>query len=144
MRAIYSHHPLTIVEIDKKTGHTWVILQRDSGYDLSSIRGSSSPIQLLDGSWLMIVHEVLFRDTRKYIHRFIWYNEDWSLKHVSLPFYFNELFVEFSLSIVFNDKDQMITVFYSTKDNSTEMITVPIKNVKWIPTDIKKWIQESI
>lgn len=143
LRAIYSHHPLTIVEIDKKTGNTTVVLQRESGMDMSSIRGSSSPVRLSDGSWLMIVHEVLFRDTRKYIHRFIWYNDDWTLKHISLPFYFNELFVEFCLSIALNEKDQTVNVFYSTKDNSSEMVVIQMKDIPWAPTDIQKWIQET-
>jgi hypothetical protein len=111
--------------------------------DLSSIRGSSSPIRLPDGSWLMIVHEVLFRDTPKYIHRFMLYASDWTLKHISLPFFFNELFVEFCLSIAFSEKDQMVSVFYSTKDNSTEMMTIPIGDIPWAPTDIQKWIQEA-
>jgi glycosyltransferase involved in cell wall biosynthesis len=143
LRAVYSHHPLTIVEIDKKTGHTTMILKRDlTDFDLSSIRGSSSPVRLPDGSWLMIIHEVLFRDTRKYIHRFMLYTSDWILKHISLPFFFNELFVEFCLSIAFNEKDQMVSVFYSTKDNTTEMMTIPIDEIPWAPNDIKKWIQE--
>ena len=144
LRAVYSHHPLTILEIDKKTGHTTMILKRElADFDLSSIRGSSSPIRLPDGSWLMIVHEVLFRDTRKYIHRFMLYTSDWTLKHISLPFFFNELFVEFCLSIAFSEKDQMVSIFYSTKDNSTEMMTIPISDIPWAPTDIQKWIQEA-
>jgi len=34
-------------------------------------------------------------------------------------------------------------VFYSTKDNSTEMMTIPISDIPWAPTDIQKWIQEA-
>jgi hypothetical protein len=70
------------------------------------------------------------------------YTSDWILKHISLPFFFNELFVEFCLSIAFNEKDQMVSVFYSTKDNTTEMMTIPIDEIPWAPNDIKKWIQE--
>jgi len=140
--AIYSHHPLTIVEIDPKNGNTKVSIQKESTeYDLSKIRGSTSPIRLQNGSWLVLVHEVLLRDTRKYFHRFIIYDKDWNVQEISMGFYFNELFVEFSLSIsIVND---VVTIFYSKEDNSTEMMTVSLLSVPWIPRDINKWIKET-
>ena len=137
--AIYSHQPLTIVEIDKKSGNTSIHLQKESIFDLSNIRGSTSPVKMTDGSWMMIVHEVLHRDTRKYFHRFIWYTQEWELKEISVPFYFNELFVEFTLSIsVTND---IITVFFSSIDNTTEMISISLGEIQWTFKDSMKWIQ---
>ena len=140
--AIYSHQPLTIVEIDKKSGTTTVALSKESTplYNLGSIRGSSSPIKLRDGSWLVLVHEVLQRETRKYFHRFMLYDSSWNLREISTSFYFSELFVEFSLSII--EIDGIITIFYSKEDNTTEIITVPFSSINWLPNDIQKWISE--
>lgn len=139
--AIYSHQPLTILEI-LKNGDTSILFQKESkDYDLSNIRGSSAPIKLDNGSWLVLVHEVLFRDTRKYFHRFMMYDKDWNLQEISLGFYFQELFVEFSLSI--SVSGDMITIFYSKEDNTSEFIVVPFQNISWLPKDINKWIKET-
>ena len=141
--AIYCHQPLTIVEIDKKTGSTTVALSKESTplYNLGSIRGSASPIKLRDGSWLVLIHEVLHRDTRKYFHRFMLYDSNWNLREVSTSFYFSELFVEFCLSIT--ETDGIITIFYSKEDNTTEAITVPFSSISWLPNDIRKWISDN-
>jgi hypothetical protein len=131
------------VEIDKKTGSTTVALSKESTplYNLGSIRGSASPIKLRDGSWLVLIHEVLHRDTRKYFHRFMLYDSNWNLREVSTSFYFSELFVEFCLSIT--ETDGIITIFYSKEDNTTEAITVPFSSISWLPNDIRKWISDN-
>lgn len=140
--AIYSHHPLTILSINKDTGDTKVHLQKKSSYDLSRIRGSTSPIKLPNGYWLMLTHEVLQRDTRKYYHRFMLYNKEWELQEVGLPFYFKEFFVEFSLSIIYNNND--VHVCYSTEDNTTEMFIMDFAKIPWMPKDIYKFVKDKI
>jgi hypothetical protein len=42
------------------------------------------------------------------------YDKDWNFKNISLPFYFEEFFVEFCLSISV-DKDKDITIFILRK-----------------------------
>jgi len=145
--AIYSHQPLTILEIDKKTGNTSVVLKKDTNkfnFDLSKIRGSTCPIKLSDGSWLMVVHDLLNRDTRKYFHRFMLYTSEWELKDISLPFYFKELYVEFTLSMLYTKEDNTVTIFFSKEDNTTELVTMLFDNIQWLPVDIHKWIIENI
>jgi len=137
--AIYSHHPLTIVEIDRDNGNTTVKLQKESNYDLSRIRGSAAPLKINTG-WLVLVHEVLFMDTRKYFHRFLLYDNDWNLQEISTGFYFNDFFVEFSLSISLTNDH--LTIFYSKEDNSTEIVTIPVNSIPWLPKDINKWLKE--
>ena len=145
--AIYSHQPLTILEIDQKTGNTSIVIQKDTNkfqFDLSKIRGSTCPIKMPDGSWLMIVHDLLHRDTRKYFHRFIWYTSDWELKCISLPFYFKELFVEFTLSIIYTKEDSNVTILFSKEDNTTELVNISFNQIQWLPNDIHKWVNENI
>jgi hypothetical protein len=140
--AIYSHHPLTILEIEPESGVCDVVIQKYSQYNLEHIRGSSIPIQLSDGSWLIVVHEVMQLDTRKYVHRLLKYDKDWNLLDVTYPFYFQNLFVEFCLSLYVVENS--LSIVFSTEDNTTEMVTIDIDKIDWLPRDIKKWIKENV
>jgi len=143
MYALYSHHPLTILEIDTENGNYKVIKEQYSEYNLRDVRGSANPIRITsDKSWLVLVHEVIHKNTRKYYHRFLRYSDNWELLDVSEPFYFKELFVEFSLSIMYDNNDIMI--LYSSRDNTTEMMTVDYSSIPWLPKDIKKFLIEKL
>ena len=138
--AIYSYHPFTLLEINKKTAECTVVFKKESKYDLSDIRGSASPI-LIEESWYILTHQVIDMNTRKYYHRFLKYSSNWELEEVSLPFFFEELFVEFSLSISYHPTKNEITVFFSKEDNSSKMVSVHLFDIQWIPNDINKWIK---
>lgn len=140
--AIYSYHPLTIVKVQPNSGETSIYkIKENNIFNLSGIRGSTSPVQLPDGSWIMCVHEVVHRDTRKYFHRFLMYTKDWEFKDISLPFYFKELYVEFTLSISF--KNNEITVYFSMEDNTSEMLSINLDDIKMVPKDTNEWIKET-
>jgi hypothetical protein len=139
---IYSHHPLTILELNPETGEETVIFEKFSRYNLSNIRGSSVPIRLQDNTWIMLVHEVVNIDTRKYYHRFLKYSSGWDLISVSMPFYFNNLFVEFTLSLFIKGKN--IHIPFSTEDNTTEIVVVQIDSIDWIPDDMRVWLKNNV
>lgn len=131
----YGHHPLTILEVEPNTGDVKIVCEKYSRLNFEDIRGSANPIRVVhENAWLFLVHEVAWRDTRKYFHRFLKYNNNWDLVDVSEPFYFNNLYVEFSLSIMM-DKNKVFIPF-STKDNSTELLTINYDNIQWLPKDI--------
>lgn len=142
--AVYSHHPLTILEINVKNGESTVIKEEFSEYDLSKLRGSSVPVKLPDGSWLFAVHEVIQKNTRKYFHRFLRYSKDWKLLDISLPFYIKTLFVEFTLSLCYDKDTNMVILPFSTRDNTTEVVSINLKDIPWIPKDIRKHINNLI
>uniref|UniRef100_A0A6C0KF39 Glycosyltransferase 2-like domain-containing protein n=1 Tax=viral metagenome TaxID=1070528 RepID=A0A6C0KF39_9ZZZZ len=137
--AIYSHHPLTILRIDTETGATTVTKEQYSEYDLSNVRGSAVPVRVGD-DWIVAAHEVVHKDTRKYYHRLLRYSSDWELKQVSEPFYFNRFYVEFTLSVMYNKNAQTLIIPYSTKDNTTEVMTIDYNSIKWLPKDMKQWL----
>jgi tetratricopeptide (TPR) repeat protein len=132
--ALYSHHPLTILEINPENGEHSVILEKYSNHNLKDVRGSANPLKVGD-YWFVLTHEVIHKDTRKYCHRFLKYSSNWDLLSISYPFYFQELFVEFSLSIMYNNNDLMIV--YSNRDNTTEIIYINPELIPWLPKDIK-------
>ena len=137
--AIYSHHPLTILELNPENGEYIVIKEKYSKYNLKDIRGSANPVKI-NNEWLILVHEVVHKDTRKYYHRFLKYSEDWELLEVSIPFYFKNFFVEFSLSTIYNNETNDVMIVYSTRDNTTEIITYDYSKIEWIPHDIKNYL----
>jgi glycosyltransferase involved in cell wall biosynthesis len=139
--AIFSHHPLRILEINPDDGECKLIIEKFSQYNLEHIRGSSIPIQLTDGSWLVVVHEVIQKDTRKYIHRLLKYSKEWDLLDITYPFYFQNLFVEFCLSLFVVDKT--LSIVFSTEDNSTEMVSIEMSKINWIPRKLKTWIADN-
>ena len=137
--ALYSHHPLTILEINPNNGEYTVIKEKYSKYNLQDIRGSANPIRIVnDNCWLVLVHEVVHKDTRKYYHRFLKYSNDWELLNISEPFYFKNLFVEFSVSIMHDNKSNNLMIVYSTRDNTCEIMTVDYSLVPWLPENIKE------
>jgi len=139
--AIYSYSPFTLLEIDKKTGECKVVFKKESSkYNLSEIRGSASPVKIND-CWYILTHQILNRDTRKYYHRFLKYSDNWELEDISLPFFFEELFIEFSLSISYHELKNEITIFFSKEDNSSKMVSICLFDISWLPKDINKWIQ---
>jgi glycosyltransferase involved in cell wall biosynthesis len=141
---VYSHHPLTILEVNTENGEYDVILEKYSDYDLSNMRGSGIPVKLEDGSWLFIVHEVVFKDTRKYYHRFLRYSKNWELLDISFPFYFKKLFVEFTLSLMYDKNNKEVFIPFSTKDNTTEYVSILYEKIGWLPKDMKKWLIDNI
>jgi hypothetical protein len=142
---IYSHHPLTILEIDPTNGNYNIVKEKYSRYNLKDIRGSSNPIKIGD-DWLILVHEVIEKNTRKYYHRFMKYSNEWELLELSEPFYFKNFFVEFSLSIINNNIDNIdiIDIIYSTRDNTTEIMKIDYSKMPWLPKDIKNFLIESL
>lgn len=147
MYALYSHHPLTILEINPEDGDYKIIKEQYSDYNLKDIRGSANPIKIGD-DWLVLVHEVVHKDTRKYYHRFLKYSRNWDLLDISEPFYFKELFVEFSLSISHriirrdNSDIYIINIFYSSRDNTSDVLSLEYQIIPWLPHNIKKYLIE--
>lgn len=140
--AIYSHHPLTILELDINTGCEKIVTEKYSKYDLSHIRGSSVPIKYKD-EWYIVVHEVIQKETRKYYHRILKYSKDWDLLEISLPFFFQTLFVEFTLSLMVDTNTNELIIPFSTRDNSTETVSINFENILWVPKDIKQWFKNT-
>jgi glycosyltransferase involved in cell wall biosynthesis len=137
---IYSHYPLIILELDKEfQTDEKIVINKHNSYDLTRVRGSANPIQVNDER-LVCVHEVIFKDTRKYYHRFLKYDKEWNLISISQPFFFNRFYVEFTLSMmcINNDKDDKndknetnIYIPISTKDNTTEFFIINYKDIEW-------------
>jgi hypothetical protein len=80
--AIYSYQPLTLLELHLD-GTTRPHLQVQLPVEASGWRGSAGPLRL-GTSLFVVVHEVL--PNRLYVHRFLRFDSNWRLTHLSRPF----------------------------------------------------------
>lgn len=138
---VYSYEPFILLEVDPLNGNCTEIMNKSNPqYDLSELRGSAPPVWLPDlKQYLIMTHEVVFCETRKYIHRFTLWDEDFNLLKISEPFYFNHLFIEFSLSVIYNPETQSLTIPFSHMDNSTQMAEIPFSQIPWLPKNMRKF-----
>lgn len=138
---VYSYEPFILLEVNPETGECSEIMRKsNTKYDLSELRGSAPPIWLPDHKqYLIMTHEVVFCETRKYIERFTLWDEDFNLLKISEPFYFNHLFIEFSLSVMYNPENQILTIPFSHMDNSTHIATLPFKEIPWLPQNMRNF-----
>ena len=138
---VYSYEPFILLEVNPQTGECSEIMNKShSQYDLSELRGTAPPIWLPDlQQYLIMTHEVVFCETRKYIHRFTLWDSDFNLLKISEPFYFNNLFIEFSLSVIYNPSNQILTIPFSHMDNSTFICQIHFSQIPWLPKNMRNF-----
>ncbi len=101
IRFIYKHNPLTIYEIDRETFKCKLVLRQPVEiFNDCDFRGSSCPVPYKNG-WLYTIHQVLYAIPRKYYHRFVWYNSDFTVRKYGPIFYFKEIGIEYGVSLTF-------------------------------------------
>lgn len=116
---IYSFDPFKLYKLDLETGKTTLEkCVKLNNIDMSSFRGSSSPIRYNNG-WLFTIHQVYYGDYIKYLHRFAWMDEKFSTIKFSKLFDFEHLRVEYNMGLyVENNK---VFVGYSVFDSTSQM-----------------------
>ena len=122
IRIIYAVSPLQIYSLNKEDGSIKEILRCSLGDKyIKDFRGSASPIPYKSG-WLITIHQVYHADPRKYFHRFVWFNQDFTDVKFSLPFYFDKVGVEFNLALCESEEGMLMT--YSHWDASSQIAVV--------------------
>jgi len=136
---IYAMGPFQLYKLDKETGDIKEIKRLTLGDGLTDIspdapstgryindfRGSSSPI-LYKNYYLATIHQVYHAEPRKYFHRFVAFDKDFTTIKFSLPFYFDKVGVEFNLSICQSDEGMLMSYSYN---DSTSTIAVVDYNI---------------
>ena len=116
---VYTVHPVRIFKLDTNTSEVTEV-KNETFYDddLSSFRGSGGLIAYKDG-WLGTIHQVYHGDRRKYFHRFIWYDHEFTKLRYSKLLYFETADIEFNLSICRSNDGLLIA--YSQCDNNSKI-----------------------
>lgn len=100
---IYSFDPYLIYEY--KDNKLELFLKNESKFDLKNLRGSCPPIEFGNG-YLCVGHVVHYlKDTRSYLHRFVYLDEELKISKVSHQFYFeNNDRIEYAIGLT-KEKD---------------------------------------
>ena len=107
-----------------------VAIQKNNEYKLPLGLRGSSPVIPLGKNRICITHECDFfhhpgfKKDAEYYHRFVMWNENWDLVHLSKPFKFMAAQIEFACGLAVKGNDLIIT--YGYQDNAAYALKMPI------------------
>jgi SAM-dependent methyltransferase len=112
---VYSSDPTRIIDT---TGN--LISIKTSHIAADSFRGGSQLLDF-DGGWLACIHEshTMPDNKRRYMHRFVWYDNLGRLSKYSEAFYIHTLGIEFAAGIARNHKTGEIVVSFGLADKES-------------------------
>jgi len=132
---IYAMGPFQLYKLDQVTGVVTEVKRSAIGEGLTycspnpsssdpyinDFRGSANPI-FYKNHWLTTIHQVYHSQLRKYFHRFVAFDKDFTTIKFSLPFYFEKVGIEFNLSMCESDEGMLLT--YSHGDVTSSIAIV--------------------
>lgn len=125
---IYSWNPLRIGKI---RGNRMIFHKKIDSLPLFSLfRGSAQPIEV-SGKWLVLVHFVEYCQPRKYYHCFVELEkETYKVLRVSLPFVFQSIGIEYSISgrLI----EDSLEYYFSSWDKDSSKIEFKVSEIQWI------------
>jgi len=119
------------------------VTQHELNYNAQDFRGSASPLPYGDnGGYLGIVHDVCRPPIRErpglrhihYYSRFVWYDRNFKILKVSLPFYWFNKGVEYVLTMVWNKTKTALLVGVSVREKDAYLVEVDPKVVDKLPS----------
>ena len=125
---IYSFNPLKIYRLDEETGKIEKVVEREKD-NIYEYRGSAPPIRY-GGGWLMTIHQVLYSSPRKYYHRLVWYNDDFTETRFGPLFYFEKIGIEYTLSVCKKHDSDDILMTYSVNDGSSKLVCISKETIE--------------
>ena len=106
---IYKIAPLRIYKLNN--GSITLIKSFEfENLDISGFRGSAPPIEF-DNGLLFTIHQIYDAPLRKYYHRFVWIDKNFTLLKFSDLFYFDTIGIEFNLGLSLVDNNQLVIGF---------------------------------
>lgn len=139
LRAIHSYDPLTVLTIDPDSGVYSVEREVAQSVNGSHWRGSAGPLRWPGGrspGWLVLVHEVVHRigaDSgyeRIYLHRFVEYDDSFTLTRLSRPFMFAHKGVEFACGMTMTHDGNNLVLGLGMEDREAYMARIDVARVE--------------
>jgi hypothetical protein len=121
---IYFIDPFILYKVNQDTGELTKIDKKYklSDKNLTNFRGSAGCIKYKDG-WLCTTHhQVIYNQQFYYIHRFVWFDKDFTTLKYSIPFYFTVKGIEFSPGICLNDNNEVVITYSMWEHNATLIV----------------------
>ncbi len=128
LRFVHSCSPVTVLRYCDETGRVRDEVQNPSPSVARRFRGGSQAIPV-NGGHLSLVHEVVWPTDggRIYLHRWVWFDQDWRLASMSVPFTMRERGIEFAAGLA-QQGDNLI-ISYGVWDREAWLSTVPLAEV---------------
>lgn len=123
-------NPTEVVKVDIHTGTSQTIVLKNGVTQNQNFRGGSHVIPFKGGR-MCIIHEVdlwknkLQQKDAKYTHRFVVWDNDWNIKHISEPFSFMDGEIEFCTGLTEYNNNLLIT--FGFQDNAAYLLKMPIE-----------------
>jgi len=130
-------NPTEVVKVDIQTLQSETIVLKQGIGELQNMRGSSHVISYGDYS-ICIIHETalwknnLQQRNARYVHRFVIWDLEWNIKHISEPFNFMDGEIEFCCGMAFHNEDLLIS--FAFQDNAAYILKIPkskIDSIIW-------------
>lgn len=130
-------NPTELVKVDIKYKTSKTIILKNGIDNLQNLRGGSHVIPFNYGR-LCIIHEVdlwknkLQQKDAKYTHRFVMWDNNWNIKHISEPFSFMDGEIEFCCGLAEYKNDLLIT--FGFQDNAAYLLKMNkdlLNKLKW-------------
>lgn len=131
LHTIYSYDPFFIYKPNIASGECEPVLSYEPIHDFSHFRGSAGPVDWDDGGYLMLVHEVTFRNhARYYLHRFIQLDENFIIQRTSKPFTFRHLGVEYCCSMTLDHSRKKLILPIGIEDNEAYLCSIDLDHIR--------------
>ena len=121
-------NPTEIVKVDPETNKSETVILKNSTGQHWNLRGGSHVIPY-KGKHICIIHECdlwknkLDQKDSKYTHRFVIWDKNWDIEHISDPFSFMNGEIEFCCGMVENGNDFLIS--FGFQDNAAYILKMP-------------------
>jgi hypothetical protein len=133
---IYGYEPFVVYKYNPKSKTLIRIINKKLPDDLQRFRGSASPIPF-DHGYLFVVHEVTFEwcekhktDVRHYLHRFVWFDDDFNEMRYSTPFYFRSKNIEFCSGLTLSIDNKYVLLTCGINDEYAELFGISCDRVR--------------
>jgi len=130
---IYSYDPMIVYKPNINNHYCVVtphMMSKNTvpAHDFSSFSGSAAPIPFKDG-YLMMIHEVIRKDYRNYLHRFVYLDKDLNIEKVSKPFIFFHQGIEYTCGMTIDHSMNNLVIGVGVEDREAYLCTLPLDTV---------------
>jgi hypothetical protein len=131
-------NPTEVVKADIQTLQSEQVVIKEGVGNLQNMRGSSQVIRYGDYR-ICVIHETALWKNKidqrnaKYTHRFVIWDLDWNIQHISEPFSFMDGEIEFCCGMAFDKKENLL-ISFAFQDNAAYILKVPkaqINTILW-------------
>ena len=131
-------NPTEVVKANIEDLTSKTIVLKEGVGEFQNLRGSSQVIRYGDYR-ICVIHETklwknkIDQRNAKYTHRFVIWDLDWNIKHISNPFSFMEGEIEFCCGMAFDNKENLL-ISFAFQDNAAYILKVPkaqINTILW-------------